>query len=130
MSANSQGFVATWLDSNDSNAYASFYAGPVMPPSNAQGCKSQNIFLSQAELLNVITWDAPTSGTPPVSYKIYRDVDLTQLVAIVPTTGSLKYIDHNRQANVTYMYYLVSVDVQGNVSTSVEVVVNTACPTT
>ena len=26
LSANSQGFVATWLDSNDSNAYASFYS--------------------------------------------------------------------------------------------------------
>ena len=26
LSANTQGFVATWLDSNDSNAYASFYA--------------------------------------------------------------------------------------------------------
>lgn len=28
LSANFQGFVATWLDSNDSNAYASFYVTP------------------------------------------------------------------------------------------------------
>jgi hypothetical protein len=32
LSANSKGFVATWLDFNDSNAYASFYSTP--PPSN------------------------------------------------------------------------------------------------
>ena len=44
LSANSQGFVATWLDSNDSNAYASFYSGPVMPPTNVTGC-NQKYFL-------------------------------------------------------------------------------------
>ncbi|MGB8467376.1 MAG: hypothetical protein WCE21_00065 [Candidatus Babeliales bacterium] len=32
LSANAAGFVATWLDSNDSNAYASFYGTPIPVP--------------------------------------------------------------------------------------------------
>ncbi len=32
LSANTQGFIATWLDSNDANAYATFYATPAPTP--------------------------------------------------------------------------------------------------
>lgn len=42
LSANTQGFVATWLDGNDSNAYASFY---VTPPNTT----SNNIFVTLLE---------------------------------------------------------------------------------
>jgi hypothetical protein len=42
LSANSTGFVATWLDGNDSNAYASFYYTPV---SNGAG----NLFVGLLE---------------------------------------------------------------------------------
>ena len=115
--------------SNEGNNTVSivYITTPIFPPTNAQGCKSQNIFLSQTELLNSITWSAPTSGTAPVSYKIYRDAALTNLLATVPATGPLQYTDHNRQASVRYTYYIVSVDQDGNFSSSVEVVASSNC---
>jgi YVTN family beta-propeller protein len=104
-----------------------FIATPISPPANASGCQSSDIFLLQQDLVNILTWSAPTSGTAPVSYKIYRDAGLTDLVATVPATSALKFVDHNRVANVTYTYYLVSVDSQGDASSAVEVIVNAPC---
>jgi hypothetical protein len=63
----------------------------------------------------------------PVSYKIYRDAGLTELIATIPATGSLRYADQNRQQNVIYTYYLVSVDQYGDVSNPVEVIVTQKC---
>jgi hypothetical protein len=125
LSANSNGFVATWLDSNDSNAYASFYPS-LLPPTNVKGCISQNIFLTQTEILNIITWNAPI-GITPTSYKIYSDANLTNLIATIPGTGPLLYTVHNRKINVVYTYYVVSIDQYGNASEPVEIVVNQNC---
>lgn len=129
LSANNHGFVATWLDSNDSNAYASFYFTPasVLPPTDVVGCKSQNIFLSQTEYANVITWSPPTSGMPPVSYKIYRDANLTNLVATIPANKPLEFVEHNVQPKVSYTYYLVSVSADDQTSAAVSVTVNHYC---
>ena len=128
LSANSQGFVATWLDSNDSNAYASFYSGPaLLPPSSLQVCKTQNRFFMQSDLINKLTWQAPTSGAAPAVYQIYRDAGLTDLVATVSASGPLQYLDHNRQPNKVYNYYIVSVDGSGNVSTPASVTVTQSC---
>jgi hypothetical protein len=127
LSANSRGFVATWLDSNDGNAYASFYAGPIMPPTNVTGCSSQNIFLLQKVLFNQLSWAAPLGGITPVSYKIYRDAGLTDLVATIPSTGPLQYTDQNTQAGVAYTYYIVSVDQNGDISSSVQITVTPNC---
>jgi YVTN family beta-propeller protein len=95
-------------------------------PSNVSGCKTQNRFLLQTDFINNITWSAPENGTP-VAYKIYRDPGLTELVATVPANGPLQYYDHNRQPNVIYSYYIVSVDGNGNVSTASSVTVTKPC---
>jgi len=97
----------------------------MLPPINFQGYATQNYFLIQTDLINVLSWGAPTGGTAPVNYKIYRDASLTQLVATVPASGTLQYEDHNRQPNTMYTYYLVSIDGSGNVSAPVSVVVTT-----
>ena len=54
-------------------------------------------------------------GTSPAAYKIYRDANLTQLAATVPGT-QLQYLDHNRQPNTTYSYYITATDTYGDVS--------------
>ncbi len=93
----------------------------VQPPSNVNACKNKNIFLTQIDLINVITWNPPTSGPAPVTYYIYRDAALTQLAGTVAATQPLIFIDHNRHKDVTYTYYLVSEDADNNVSVPVSV---------
>lgn len=127
LSANTQGFLATWLDSNDSNAYASFYMGPVLPPTNVVGCRSENIFLLQAVPINLITFSAPTSGTVPTSYQIYNDAALTNLLATIPASGPLQYVDQNTNVDDSYTYYIVSVDQNGNASSPAQVTVSQNC---
>lgn len=104
-----------------------FITPPLMPPTSFTGCKSQDVFLLQKDLVNILSWNSPSGGTPPVSYNIYSNTGLTQLVATVSASGPLKYIDHNRVANSTYSYYIVSVDAQSDVSQSVGVTVNKSC---
>ena len=45
----------------------------ILPPTDLTGCKTKNIFLTQIDLINIITWSAPATGNTPVSYIIYRD---------------------------------------------------------
>ena len=98
----------------------------LLPPSSVSGCKTKNVFLLQTDYINNITWTAPTSGSP-AAYAIYRDATLTQLVAIVPASEPLQYYDHDRNPSVTYSYYIVSVDANGNQSTANSVTVTQNC---
>ncbi len=98
----------------------------VMAPSAIQGCKTRNVFLTQIDLVNIITWSAPVGGTP-VAYQLYRDVALTNFIATVPATGQLRYEDHNRRNDTIYTYYLIAVYADGTISNTVSVTVTTPC---
>jgi YVTN family beta-propeller protein len=99
----------------------------LLPPSSVSGCKTKNVFLLQTDYINNITWTAPATGTTPAAYAIYRNSALTQLAGIVPATGPLQYYDHDRNPNVTYTYYIVSVDASGNQSAPATVTVTQNC---
>ncbi len=92
-------------------------------PTNVSGCKTKNVFLLQTDYINKLTWTAPASGSP-AAYNIYRDAALTDLAG---SSTSLEFYDHNRQPNIIYSYYIVSVDASGNQSASASVTVNTPC---
>lgn len=123
LSANNRGFVATWVDSSDANAYASFYftpagnvfstTGNIFSPTNLKGAQQVNRFFSQSDYMNVLTWNAPSLGDNPVSYSIYRNAALTDLAGV---TQQLQFVDHNRKPGVQYSYYVVSVGASGNMS--------------
>lgn len=90
------------------------YTGAIMAPTHVMSCKTQNRFLLQLDLINRISWSAPTSGAAPAAYAIYRDAALTVWIATVPATGPLVYDDHNRSPFVQDAYYVVSVGNAGN----------------
>lgn len=110
----------------------------VFPPRDFRGKQVAEKFATQTDLINVLKWDPPTSGNEVVSYAIYRNQALTELVAIVPTarmnlkdlSGSFpdhplgfSYLDHNRHPHIAYTYFIVSVDANGNKSDPVSVTV-------
>ena len=88
----------------------------VQPPLNLRVKQVKTKFVSQTELLNLLKWSPPDSGSTPVSYQIYRD-SLKNLIAQVPANGPLFYKDHNRKKNRAYTYYIISVDASGQKST-------------
>jgi YVTN family beta-propeller protein len=123
-----RGYIANGynLDTSEIGYISIFNTDMVVPnsPTNLQGIAQANVFLVQTDLINTITWSAPTSGVSPVSYQIYRDVGLAQLIATVSANGVLQYQDHNRQYNTTYRYYIVSVGGDGFLSQPALVVVS------
>lgn len=128
ISANgAKGYVANGYDtSNASTGYISIFNTNVIAPLSPAGLQARaqaNIFLVQTDLINTITWSPPASGIEPVSYKLYRDAGLTELIATVPAGGVLQYQDHNRQYNTTYSYYVVSVGANGVLSQPASVIV-------
>ncbi len=91
------------------------------------GCQNSNVFLLQEDLINQLTWNV-TGTSLPVSYSIYRDAGLTDLVATIPaTSGPLTYYDHNRTQNVNNAYYVIGTNSAGTVSTPVEFTVTQNC---
>ena len=95
----------------------------------AQGCKSANVFFLQTDFINNLTWQV--SGTSlPVSYSIYRDAGLTDLVVTIPASlnaTSFSYADHNTNPNLVYTYYIVGTNSAGTISNPVAVTVTQNC---
>ncbi|MBI2352735.1 YncE family protein [Candidatus Dependentiae bacterium] len=89
------------------------------------GCKTKNIFLTQKDLINRLTWQL-TGQNLPDQIGIYRDVLLTDRVAIVPSNTKIFY-DHNRRPSIDYTYYIVGILRSGPISSPVEVKVTKNC---
>lgn len=85
---------------------------PPPPPSQVSGVSERNSYLTQTDIINIITWTMPT-GIFPTSYAIYRDAALTDLAGCVSASGPLRFEDHNRTENITYNYFVVATSGEG-----------------
>lgn len=94
----------------------------LLPPQDVTGFQAGNKFLTQEEFNNMIIWNAPTLGNQPVAYNIYSDKSLTNLIAIIPANGKLKFVQHN-VFRKPYTYYLTSIDALHNQSASVSITI-------
>lgn len=128
------------ISPNGQYAYVSNFASNTvsviaLPSFNivAHGCKIINGFLAQinsfttpVDLINRLTWNV---GGPslPVSYSIYRDAGLTDLVAIIPATGPLQFLDHFTLPNILYTYYLIGTNAVGTTSNPLVITVTQNC---
>lgn len=81
----------------------------------AQVVKAKVCLLNQKNLVNKITWTV--SGTSlPISYSIYRDIQLTDLVGTVLATEPFVFLDNNINPNITYNYYIIGTNKVGTSS--------------
>ena len=95
------------------------FLGYLQSPSNFQGEQKKNNFGFQYELYNQLTWTL-SSSSQTVSYFIYRD-DI-KIATVDASTDS--YQDHNRPQDVSFVYSLVAVDSNGNMSSPVTITVS------
>jgi hypothetical protein len=95
-----------------------------------QGCKNQDIYLTQIDNYNYLTWSAPETGPQPASYEISR-ANFTNhtivLVATVSGSGILEYYDHDRDPSVNDEYEVVAVYANGGRSHPVITTVTENC---
>ncbi len=92
----------------------------------ANGCKTKTKFLTQKDLINKLTW-AVSGASQPVTYSVYRDEELTDLVGTVEATQPLVFFDNNRRSNIIYTYYIVGTNAAGITSNPVAVTVSQKC---
>ncbi len=87
-----------------------------VPPEEivAKGDSLENIFLTQKELFNKITWAASTSADVFI-YRLYRDSDATDLIGSVLVGNELSFKDHNREPKTSYSYFIKGEDSEGDV---------------
>lgn len=95
----------------------------ILPPTEARGFQKRTSLCR----INVITWQPPASGESPVSYRIYRNFELTKLAAVIPANQLLEFRDSCQGSHRTHTYYIVSVDSSGNQSTAVRVSIKRRC---
>jgi hypothetical protein len=93
---------------------------------SAHGRKVRNIFLIQEDLVNKLTWTA-SGESLPISYSIYRDAALTDLIATIPAKAPLEFFDHYRNPAIVYTYYLVGINAVGTTSEPVVITVDKNC---
>lgn len=94
-------------------------------PSDFKAVSVCNQFLTQIDIVNVLTWK-PAQGA--VEYRIYRDASLTDLIATIPATNrKLQFKDYNRKKNLTYTYFIVAVGEDGRVSPVASTQVKATC---
>lgn len=91
----------------------------------AQGCMFENIFLTQSDLIDQLTWDV-VGANVPVKYVIYRDAALTEVVGTVESSTHV-YLDHNRVPGVHYVYYIIGLNAAGWSSFPVMISVSQNC---
>lgn len=92
----------------------------------AQACRTANVFLTQDDVINKITWST-TGGSLPLTYAIYRNSSLTDLAVSMPANEPLVFFDHNRSPNSLYTYYLVGTNAVGTTSMPLSVTVSSNC---
>jgi hypothetical protein len=94
----------------------------ILPPINGRGIQVVDRFATQAELVNIIAWE-PALVDQEVTYAIYSDSDLTQLLAIISPSAPLVYQQHNSARNQTATYYVVAKGANGFSSLPLRIVV-------
>ena len=97
------------------------------PPRNLRVFEVKERFATQTDRINVLRWEAPFDGTPPVAYLVFRKNDQEKLIAVIPANQKLEFFDHNRRKNVTYFYSVVAKDQFGNLSAPSTVVIKDDC---
>lgn len=96
-------YLSSGIDSSSFSSSVSF---------DPSGRQIKQRFFTHTDLVNIISWTAPT-GFTPIAYNLYRDSLQTDLAGSV-SGHQLEFHDHNRVKKQFYTYYLVAVDVDGN----------------
>jgi hypothetical protein len=82
-----------------------------------------NRFATHTERVNIISWELPKNGIKPVTYKIYRDPELKELIGTVPAKKKMSYQERYCKKNAAYQYYIIAIDEDGRKSIPVAIII-------
>ena len=85
----------------------------IYPPLNTAGQKMLNRSLSQAEYINVLTWEANPNNVNIVKYRIYQVVGESQSLLVELNADTFQYWHRKVEKDRQYTYLLVAVNDEG-----------------
>jgi len=85
----------------------------IYPPSNFSGQKVLNRSLSQAEYINVLTWQAHPDNVNITKYRIYQVEDESQSLLVELNADTFQYWHRKVEKDRQYDYVLVAVNDEG-----------------
>lgn len=91
----------------------------VLPPTGIFGSTLKNKFLTQTDIIHVISWTASPSECV-IGYQIFRN---GKFISFVSSTSKLEYSDHNRRKK-TDIYSVRAVNAFGVVSAPINIAIN------
>jgi hypothetical protein len=91
----------------------------VPPPTSFTGKIIENRFIDQTDIIHELSWTPPANAAGIVSYQISRN---GVVIANVLATGPFVYLDHNQSKRKREVYTIVSLNIDGDQSTSLWVV--------
>ena len=101
------------------------FATQPQPPIDPAVCQIKQKFIGGTDFMDVIKWKPPVNGPAIVTYRVYKNAALTELIGeVLNTTGScdtVTFVVHHRKKGQISVYYIVSVDAEGQVSNPVKV---------
>ncbi len=103
------------------NPYYVAFGFLLAPPTHLRARQSKIEFGFQITCTNILHWDPPNKGVPPVAYNVYRN---NKLLGVVSADCSLKYKDYDCYKGVQYTYSVRSKDAEGNLSEPTSVIIN------
>ncbi|QLH37562.1 MAG: PKD domain-containing protein [Parachlamydiaceae bacterium] len=85
------------------------FGQPPLPPSNFIGRQIKNIFATQTDLINQLTWQ-PSPDSTIIGYLIRRN---GTIITEICSQGPFIFNDHNRRKNEIYIYTLTALSAGG-----------------
>lgn len=79
----------------------------ILSPKNLKGKQVKKKCGKKTKIFNILKWESPTLGVRPLVYRIYRE-NLTNLIAVLPANGELKFKDKIHSNKSTFTYYIIS----------------------
>jgi hypothetical protein len=95
----------------------------IYAPSNARGVKVLNRSLSQAEYINVLTWEANPDNADIVNYRIYRVEGPQKTMLTYVDSNVFEYRERRVERDRVYTYWIVAVNAEWREGAPAEVVV-------
>ena len=95
---------------NESKTVTANFLRIIYPPLNAQGRKVLNRSLSQAEYINVLTWEPNPDNENIVNYKIYRVQGQEKTTLAHLNSDVFEFRERGVAKDRTYTYWVVAVN--------------------
>lgn len=108
---------------SESKSVTANFQRVIYAPSNARGVKVLNRSLSQAEYINILTWEANPDNADIINYRIYRVEGPQKTMLTYVESNVFEYRERRVEKDKAYTYWIIAVNAEWREGAPAEVVI-------